>query len=342
MRYPPYVCYSELNMDSINNNIEEVIEKFRGLRVLVIGDLMLDTYLIGTAARISPEAPVPVVRLELRDDRLGGAANCAMNIASLGGVPIIVGAIGKAEAGERFIDLVRHQGFELDGIVSHDHILTSRKVRVVAGGQQIVRVDEEESLKLPVYLENRFLSFIEKAVPTVRAVAISDYAKGVITPQLMVALHDITRQKNIPILVDPKPVNAYLYKGCDLMKPNLKETSELAGIEIKDDASCEMAARQVLERYSPKVLLVTRGASGMDLYREEAETVRIKAKVSRVFDVSGAGDTVLATCTMGWAAGLDPVVSCRMAAAAASVVVTKPGTSTVTKLELIESMSEMK
>jgi rfaE bifunctional protein kinase chain/domain len=328
---------SEMTMQT-NPELVKEISRFRDVPVLVLGDLMLDTYLIGTAARISPEAPVPVVKLELRDDRLGGAANCAMNIASLGGIPIIVGAIGRGDTGERFMDLLRRFGFDEEGIVAHDHILTTRKVRVVAAGQQIVRVDEEEMLVLPERLENRIISFIEKTVPAVRAVAISDYAKGIINPRIMAALHDITRQKNVPVLVDPKPVNAALYKGADLMKPNRKETAELAGMEIIDDVSCETAAGIVLSRYCPKALLVTRGPDGMDLYREGEKPVRLKAHVSRVFDVSGAGDTVLAVCAMGWAAGLDPVLTCHLAAHASAVVVTKPGTSTVTPEELAESM----
>jgi D-beta-D-heptose 7-phosphate kinase/D-beta-D-heptose 1-phosphate adenosyltransferase len=321
--------------------LEKIISSFQGARVLVIGDLMLDTYLIGTAARISPEAPVPVVELQVREDRLGGAANCAMNISSLGGEPIIVGAVGRAEAGERFIDLVRQQGFDEQGIVSHDHILTTRKVRVVAAGQQIVRVDEEEPLVLPERLENRLVHFIEKMIPSVGAVSVSDYAKGLITPRIMTALFDLARVRRIPVLVDPKPANIRLYKGCDLMKPNRKETAELAGMTIVDDASCDEAARKVLHEYSPRALLITRGPEGMDLYREGMAPVRVKARVSRVYDVSGAGDTVLATCAIAYSRGVDPVKACKLAVAAASVVVRKPGTSTVTPEELLESLHDV-
>ena len=321
--------------------LEKIISSFQGARVLVIGDLMLDTYLIGTAARISPEAPVPVVELQVREDRLGGAANCAMNISSLGGEPVIVGAVGRAEAGERFIDLVRQQGFDEQGIVSHDHILTTRKVRVVAAGQQIVRVDEEEPLVLPERLENRLVHFIEKMIPSVGAVSVSDYAKGLITPRIMTALFDLARVRRIPVLVDPKPANIRLYKGCDLMKPNRKETAELAGMTIIDDASCDEAARKVLHEYSPRALLITRGPEGMDLYREGMAPVRVKARVSRVYDVSGAGDTVLATCAIAYSRGVDPVKACELAVAAASVVVRKPGTSTVTPEELLESLRDV-
>jgi len=160
------------------NRLSRHVAEFKGAHVLVVGDLMLDTYLIGNATRISPEAPVPVVKLERREDKLGGAANTAVNIATLGGVPILIGAIGRTEAGERFLDLVRRLGFQEDGLVVHDHILTTRKVRVVAAGQQIVRVDEEEPLKMPEFLESRLLSAIERFVPKVDAVAVSDYAKG--------------------------------------------------------------------------------------------------------------------------------------------------------------------
>jgi D-glycero-beta-D-manno-heptose-7-phosphate kinase len=323
------------------NDLIELIANFSDARVLVIGDLMLDTYLIGTAARISPEAPVPVVKLERREDRLGGAANCAMNIASLGGEPILTGAVGKAEAGERFIDILRIKGFSEDGIVSHDHILTTRKVRVVAAGQQIVRVDEEEPLVLPDRLENKLIHFIEKTVPTVGAVAVSDYAKGIVNPRIMTALHDISRMSKVPVLIDPKPVNARLYRGCDLMKPNRKEASELSGINIVDDASCDAAAAKIMEDYLPRALLITRGSKGMDLYHDGMDPVRIMAGVSQVFDVSGAGDTVLATLAIAYAIGVDPIKACELAAAAAAVVVRKPGTSTLTPDELIEAIASI-
>lgn len=322
----------------LRHELSEIIKSFAGARVLVVGDLMLDTYLIGTAMRISPESPVPVVKLEVREDRLGGAANCAMNIASLGGEPIMVGAVGRAEAGERLIDLVRIKGFDEEGIIQHDHILTIRKVRVVAAGQQIVRVDEEEQMELPERLENKIIHFIEKTVPTVGAVAVSDYAKGLINARIMTAIYDVCRINNVPVLIDPKPVNAFLYKGCDLLKPNRKEIQELSGITIVDEQTCDIAARRVMRKYSPHVLLVTLGPEGMDLYREGVEPVRIKSRISRVYDVSGAGDTVLATCAIAYAKGVDPVQACELASAAAAVVVRKPGTSTVTPEELLESI----
>jgi rfaE bifunctional protein kinase chain/domain len=322
----------------LRQELTGIVENFKGARVLVIGDLMLDTYLIGAAARISPEAPVPVVKLEVREDRLGGAANCAMNIASLGGEPILVGAIGRAEAGERFIDLLRTKGFDEEGIIAHDHILTIRKVRVVAAGQQIVRVDEEEPLDLPERLENKIIHFLEKAIPSAGAVAVSDYAKGLIGKRIMTALFDFARINKVPVLIDPKPVNAFLYKGCDLLKPNKKEISEMSGLPVTDEESCDIAAKRVMRKYSPHALLVTRGPEGMDLYRDGMEPVRIKSRVSRVYDVSGAGDTVLATCATAYARGVEPVHACELASAAAAVVVRKPGTSTVAPEELIESI----
>jgi rfaE bifunctional protein kinase chain/domain len=318
-----------------------LIPKFAGARILVVGDLMLDTYLIGKAGRISPEAPVPVVRLDVRDDRLGGAANCAMNVAALGGVPVMMGAIGKKEAGERFIDIVHQHGFEDGGILQHDYFLTTRKVRVVAEGQQIVRVDEEEPLTMSDSFSRRVFDYLEKAVPTVDAVAVSDYAKGFINGELMTRLHDLARQKEIPILVDPKPVNIGFYKGVDLLKPNRLETSQLGGIDILDDRTCDTASLRVMYEYSPHALLVTRGRDGMDLYREDAEPVRIRSEVSHVYDVSGAGDTVLAVLALGYACKLDPVDACRLAAAAAAVVVRKPGTSTLTQEELTDELDSV-
>ena len=276
------------------SHLAELVPTLKDARVLVIGDLMLDTYLIGKANRISPEAPVPVVKLDIRDDRLGGAANCAMNIAALGGVPVMMGAIGKNDAGERFIEIVRQHGFEEDGILRHDYFLTTRKVRVVAEGQQIVRVDEEERLEMSDGFQRRMFEFVEKAIPDVDAVAVSDYAKGFVTGELMTRLQNLSRPRDIPVLVDPKPVNIGFYKGVDLLKPNRRETGQLGGIDIVDDRTCDTAALRVMYEYTPRALLVTKGPEGMDLYREDAEPVRIRAEVSRVYDVSGAGDTVLA------------------------------------------------
>ncbi len=324
------------------SELQNRINELKGARVLVVGDLMLDTYLLGNAARISPEAPVPVVRLEREDHRLGGAANCAMNIAALGGVPILMGAIGNDESGERFLDIAIEREFSVDGVFSCADIVTTHKVRVVADGQQIVRLDEESKLVWPDDLSEDVLEFIARIVPDVDAVAVSDYAKGFVTADVMTALHDHSRQANIPVLVDPKPVNAALYKGCDLMKPNRKEAVELSGIDIVDDRSCDAAALNLMYTYSPRALLVTRGPDGMDLYREDSEPVRIRANVSRVYDVSGAGDTVLATLAMAWAKKFDPVDACTLAAAAAAVAVTKPGTSTVSAGELLESIGSFR
>lgn len=321
--------------------LKQHAENLKGARVLVLGDLMLDTYLIGEAARISPEAPVPVVKLTVREDRLGGAANCAMNIAALGGEPILVGAIGKNEAGDRFLEIVHHHGFEVKGIICHDQVVTTRKVRVVADRQQIVRVDEEEPLRLTEFFMNKVIAFVEKTLPKVDAVAVSDYAKGFINARLMTAVHDLSRKNKIPVLVDPKPVNVPLFKGCDLLKPNRKETSELSGIDIVDENSCDAAANLVMQEFHPRALLITRGPEGMDLYCEESNPVRIRTRVSHIYDVSGAGDTVLATLSLSYAKGIDPVPACELAAAAAAVAVTKPTTSTVSPGELITSIQSI-
>ncbi len=321
--------------------LEKLASDLKGARVLVTGDLMLDIYVRGVASRISPEAPVPVVRLDEREYRLGGAANSAMNIAALGGEPVILGAVGKDESSEIFLRIARENGFNVDGIIPLDEFVTTSKLRVVADGQQIVRVDEEEQLGWNDWLSKQVENFIEVTLPNVDAIAVSDYAKGFINGDLMTALNDHAKQHGIPILVDPKPVNAGLYRGCDLLKPNTKEASELSGVEIVDDVTCDRAALTLLYEYSPKGLLITRGREGMDLYLEDSDPVRIRTRVRHVYDVSGAGDTVLATLAMGYARNFDPVKSCELAAAAASVAVSKSGTSTVTTDELIASIRSM-
>ena len=321
-----------------NAELEKTVTNFQGARVLVIGDLMLDTYLFGDAARISPEAPVPVVKLDRREDRPGGAANTAMNIAALGGKPVVMGMIGRDDSGKRFMVLMDHHGFPTDGILTREDITTIRKVRVVAGTQQIVRIDEEDAYHWSDESSTEAGEFIGKSIGGVDAVAISDYAKGFLNGGLMTVINDAARMRNVPILVDTKPVNIGFYKGCDLLKPNRKETEELSGVKIIDDETCDRAASIVMNRISPRALLITRGSDGMDLYREGRDVSRIRAHVSRVYDVSGAGDTVLATLALAYAGKVDPVAACELASLAAGVAVKKPGTSVVTPEELIESI----
>jgi D-beta-D-heptose 7-phosphate kinase/D-beta-D-heptose 1-phosphate adenosyltransferase len=322
-----------------NPGLEELVNKLTGARVLVAGDLMLDTYIRGKASRISPEAPVPVVRLDQREHRLGGAANSAMNIAALGGQPVMIGVLGKDENSEIFLNIAGERGFNTDGIFSIEDFVTTSKVRIVADTQQIVRVDEELDFQWTDSLSGQIGDFLGGILETVDAIAISDYAKGFVTADLMSLLYDQSRLMGIPILVDPKPVNIELFRGCDLLKPNSREASELSGVDILDDETCDRAALTLMYEYSPRGLLITRGRDGMDLYLEEGAPVRIRTRVSHVYDVSGAGDTVLAILAMGYAKKFAPPEACRLAAAAASVAVTKPGTSTVSTEELLESVN---
>ena len=321
------------------SELEKTVVNLAGAKVLVVGDLMLDTYMVGDAARISPEAPVPVVKLEKREDRLGGAANTAMNIAALGGEPIILGVIGKDEAGKRFQNLLETNGLKVLGIFLHDDMPTIQKTRIVAGNQQIVRVDNEGFLHWPDNITEYSHVAIDQLLPEVDAVAVSDYAKGCLTGNLMTKLNDVARMHNVPILVDPKPVNAGLFKGCDLLKPNKKEATELSGIEILDDASCNKAAAIIMNEFSPRALLITRGSDGMDLHRDGQKPVRIAAHISQVFDVSGAGDTVLAMLSMAYAKNVDPEIACELASYAAGIAVRKPGTSVVTADEVVEAIA---
>ena len=323
-----------------SGDLKKLAGELKGAKILVMGDLMLDTYLMGEAARISPEAPVPVVRLKVREDRPGGAANCAMNVDALGGSVVLAGCIGTDESGIKFNETIKNAGFDSGGVISDEKAVTIHKVRIVAGMQQIVRVDEERIYPLAENVESSIIDFLKTAIPGVDAVAVSDYAKGFVTPRIMTGLHDLSRMHGVPVLIDPKPVNANLYRGCDLIKPNVKETSEMSKIDIIDDETCDLAAERLMDTISPRALLITRGAEGMALYRNDKPSVRIKAGISRVYDVSGAGDTVLAVLAMAYARKIDPAQACMLASAAAAVVVRKPGTSTLTREELIEEIGE--
>lgn len=315
----------------------ERLQQFRGKRVVVLGDVMLDTFVYGHCARISPEAPIPVVRIERENVMLGGAGNVARNIAALGAEAVLVGIVGDDAAGIT----LRAKVSEESGIVADlvtDGRPTTQKIRYVAGQQQLLRVDIEHSHAAdPAPL----LAAFDRQLETADAIVLSDYAKGVLSPTLLAALIDHARAAGKPIIADPKSTDMARYDGASLLTPNAGEAAAAAGLSCDGDGEVEQAAARLLEQMpSSPAVLVTRGPRGMTLARRGEAARHLPALAREVFDVSGAGDTVVATLAVALAAGIDMREAAELANIAAGKAVSKPGTAVVTINDLIEEMQQ--
>jgi len=299
----------------------------QGVRVLVVGDVMLDRYWFGEVDRISPEAPVPVVRVARREDRLGGAANVARNIVSLGARATLIGAIGADEAGERIRALAADDGIQA-ALLTDAALPTTLKMRVLGRQQQLLRVDFE-AIPEPACMDAITAEF-ERQLADHDIVVLSDYAKGVL--DRVVDLIAMARAAGVPVLVDPKGDDYTRYAGVSLVTPNRSEMQQAVG-NWKSEAQLDERAQALRRELALEALLVTRSEQGMTLFTEAGRD-HVDAQAHEVFDVSGAGDTVLATLAVSRAAGLSWSDAMRWANRAGGVVVGKLGTSTVTAAEL--------
>ncbi|MDR0765805.1 MAG: D-glycero-beta-D-manno-heptose-7-phosphate kinase [Odoribacteraceae bacterium] len=301
---------------------------FSGHRVLVVGDIMLDKYYFGKVERVSPEAPVPVVSVTREETRLGGAANVACNISSLGGTPLLVGAVGRDLEGKEVERIAAREGIQ--ATLLKTACPTTVKARIIGGRQQIARVDREQQTRLDPREIARLESEIEKATTNARLVIISDYGKGLVTG----ALCDLLSRQQATVIIDPKGANWDKYRGADWVTPNLKELSDVAGQPVEnDDRTIEKTGREILRRHDIRHLLVTRSERGMTLLSGE-ETLHVPTRAREVFDVCGAGDTVVATLALALASGIPAIEAIHLANKAAGIVVQKTGTATITIEEL--------
>lgn len=312
---------------------------FSGARVLVIGDLMVDEYLFGEVERISPEAPVPIVSITSQEYRLGGAGNVIGNILALGGVPMVAGIIGDDQWGRLLTERLSSAGADTGGIVTANDRPTTRKTRIIAANQQMLRIDHERVAPVADRLLPPLYRYIESAVPHADVVLVSDYAKGLIDDSMMEEIIITAKKHNKSIVADPKGIDFTKYSGVDLITPNRKEAGLAAGVDAKDPDFVLKTCKRLMDVVSPQALLITCGKDGMILKEKEANPVHIKARAKQVFDVSGAGDTVLALMGLGLASGLSFVSSARIANIAAGIVVGKVGTATVTPEELKSALS---
>ncbi len=329
-------------MNNFLTNFPSIIKNFEGKKILIIGDLILDSYIFGKVSRISPEAPVPVLEVVKETFRLGGAANVANNIASLGGIPSVAGIIGNDSAGQTLYELLKSQKVNCDLIVV-DKRPTSIKTRIIAHTQQIVRVDKEETKKVEGKTLEKLLNQIGPVVEDYDAIIISDYKKGVISSTLMSKVITFAKQYNKFISVDPKIGHFHLYKDVTLLTPNLFEASHGAGIDIKDEKSLIKAGKILINKLHCKSVLITRGDNGMTLFKRNLNNSNIEflhfpTMAKKVYDVTGAGDTVIAIFTLAYTAGATMEESAVIANHAAGIVVEELGTAVPTLEKLVKSL----
>lgn len=318
--------------------LEELIQAFPETKIAVIGDLILDQFIWGKVSRISPEAPVPVVEVTRESEHLGGAANVALNLVALGATPLLVGVIGEDSAGELFKANLEGAGIGAEGLVTDSSRRTTVKTRIIAQHQQVCRTDRE--CRSPLSQEVRW-SLLEKAREAVQradAVIISDYAKGVIDPEQTVQLIRSARELGRFVAVDPKVADYRVYSGASIITPNKHEAELASGIVIDGAVSLEKAAQRILALAQADNLLITRGEDGMSLF-EGTQCHHIPTVAREVFDVTGAGDTVIASLTLGAAAGAALPLAALLANHAAGVVVGKLGTATASPSEILDSLN---
>lgn len=318
-------------------NLKEILNSFDKIRIGVVGDLMLDDYIIGVVDRISPEAPVPVVNVKEERFVLGGAANVVNNLSVLGAKTICFGVIGDDANGNRLLSTFEEKSIDSSGIIRTKDIPTIVKRRILAGNQQLLRIDWEKAEPISKELEDALLKNFTSKIDSLDVVILSDYDKGVLTPRVAKEIVKICREKNKIVTVDPKPKNALNYVGATSMTPNRKEAMECLGKRNVTDF--ESLGKELKEKLQLNNLLLTRSEEGMSLFLDEV--INIPTFAQEVYDVTGAGDTVISVFTLAGAAGVDWHEAAKIANTAAGVVVAKMGTSTVTKEEILEFYNQI-
>ncbi len=314
----------------------EIIYAFRDQKILVIGDAMLDQWVWGKVNRISPEAPVPVVEVDYYSYSPGGAANVVNNLCSLGARSGLVCLVGADDFGVKLKDELYGRGVDVDGIFIDPSRPTTTKTRIIAHNQQVVRTDLEKRDRLNGEMTGRILSFLTEKLPLYKVIVISDYNKGMLTEPLVAHAVKICQQQNSALVVGPKPENAGLFKGATLLTLNEKEAMSASGQTLNDRESLEKMGSVLLDHFQSDAVLVTRSEKGMTLFEKSSDALHISALASEVFDVSGAGDTVLSVIALALAAGATMKEATILSNFAAAVVVKKIGTATLSISELVD------
>lgn len=314
-------------------SLSHLLNHFARVRTLVIGDLMLDRYVWGRVQRISPEAPIPIVHVTRESLHAGGAANVVANIRALGGQVVTCGVIGKDQEGAALRQQLADMGASADGVFTHRTMATISKTRIIAHNQQVVRLDREQD-EIDDRLRTRLRAFVSQHIEEFDAVVISDYGKGVVDAALLALLAQLRQRHQFWYLIDPKRRNFPHYRGAHLVKPNLEEAGLATGLDVSREEGLYQAGLRLIDVWQTEAVLISRGEAGMSLFKRNTPPQHFPATAREVFDVTGAGDTVLAACALALGARASLEEATILANHAAGVVVGKVGTATVTPQEL--------
>ncbi len=319
---------------------KSIISNFHKAKVLVIGDLILDEFIWGKVSRISPEAPVPVVWVDSENFMPGGASNVANNIRSLGGEVHLAGVVGNDERGGVLCSLLKEKGIHCEGVFRDSSRPTTQKTRVIAHHQQVVRIDREKAAPLSSECLKQITGFIQQKLKSVDALVIEDYGKGVIVPALVKEAVRLAKKHGKIITVDPKENHFSYYRGVTTITPNHHEAASATGIEIKDDKSLVKAGKKLLHKLHCESALITLGENGMSLFAKGRPVFKIPTVAQEVFDVSGAGDTVISAYTLARAANGSATEAAYISNCAAGIVVGKVGVAVTSREELLERIKQ--
>jgi D-beta-D-heptose 7-phosphate kinase/D-beta-D-heptose 1-phosphate adenosyltransferase len=321
-----------------HNELLPFISKFPDARIMVIGDLMVDEYIWGNVSRVSPEAPVPVVSVTSESLRLGGAGNVVNNIRTLGGKVLLAGIVGNDEMGRKVIHDLHKMGLETKGVIVEPERVTTVKTRIIAQHQQVVRYDRE--ITRPIHPENiqQILSLLEGGINELDAVLVSDYGKGVICEPLMERVRSLTQRAGKILAVDPKVKNFPLFREVTIITPNHYEAAEATGRWIMSEEDLMTVGRTLLQRLQVQSVLITRGEKGMTLFQHNGEVIHIPTMAKEVYDVTGAGDTVISVLTLAMASGATAKEAAILSNIAAGIVVGEIGTATIKASELEDAV----
>lgn len=315
--------------------LEEILNSFNKVKIAVVGDMMLDEYLIGKVNRISPEAPVPIVNIEEERFVLGGASNVANNLKTLDSQVLVYGVIGNDDNGDKFIRELDSKGIDSIGIVKDNTRPTIIKSRVLSQGQQLLRLDWEKSTNISENIQNKIIENLEKNIEDIDAILLSDYNKGVLTDYVSKKIIEVAKKYNKQIIVDPKPHNFKNYVGATTMTPNRKEILDYFGMkEFTSEEEIAEKMKKLKEELDLEYVVLTRSEEGVSLYENEHR--RIPTVARQVFDVTGAGDTFISTFLLAKCAGADLYEAAVIANMASGIVVAKIGTATATREEIVE------
>ncbi|MFM7668782.1 MAG: bifunctional heptose 7-phosphate kinase/heptose 1-phosphate adenyltransferase [Bacteroidota bacterium] len=325
-------------------NYKEIFDKFNGLRVLVIGDVMMDAYVLGKVTRISPEAPVPIISLENEEERIGGAGNVALNLVALGAKPIIATVVGTDSNGEKLSNLLESNGISVEGVIFSDNRKTTVKTRVICNKQQLLRIDSEDTFPISVSEEDQLINRISKLIETgLDAIIFEDYNKGVLTENLISKVIHIAQKKNIPTAVDPKKENFFAYRNVTLFKPNLKELKEGMNVNFNissNKSDFELAVISLEVKLNNEISFITLSEHGVFI-KNSTNKHYAKAHLRNIADVSGAGDTVIAVATLCLASKLDIEQIAEISNIAGGLVCEKSGVISIDKQELLQEVEEL-